>query len=119
MYKTCSVCGKIHDLNQVCKRQVVYKDTEERHLRSTRRWTDKSKDIRDRSHYLCAVCLDQGIINYQETEVHHITKIKESLDLLLEDSNLITLCKFHHKEADRGGISKDYLFSLAKKRDSI
>lgn len=119
MYKTCSVCGKIHDINFQChKKQVKQAErTEQRTLRSSRKWTDKSKDIRDRSHYLCAVCFDQGIINYQGTEVHHIIKVKESPDSLLDDSNLITLCKYHHKKADRGGIPKDYLFSLAKKRD--
>ena len=117
MYKTCSVCGKIHDFNTQCKRQVNTTDSEQRTLRSSRKWTQKSQDIRERSHYLCAVCFDQGKINYQGTEVHHIIKVKESPDSLLDDSNLIALCKFHHRKADRGGIPKDYLFSLAKKRD--
>lgn len=119
MYKTCSVCGKVHDFNgKMCKRKKTYRGGEERGLRSQTRWTRKSIDIRDRSHYLCEVCKDKGIIRYENVEVHHIVKVKDDESLMYEDSNLICLCQEHHKQADRGEIDSDYLRRLARHRDN-
>lgn len=118
MYKTCSRCGKIHDYNYKCNKGKIYKHNEIDKLRSSTRWTNKSIEIREASNYLCTVCLDQGILNYEDIEVHHIEKLQDRPDLLLENENLICLCKKHHKEADKGGLKKDYLLSLVKKRDT-
>lgn len=118
MYKSCSRCGKIHDYHYKCNKGRVYKKNNIDKLRSTKRWTNKSIEIREASNYLCSVCLDKGIINYDNVEVHHIEKLQDQPDLLLENDNLICLCKVHHKQADEGKIDKDYLFSLVKKRDS-
>ena len=118
MYRTCSVCGKIHDYNKKCIRKKHYRGGEERGLRSQTKWTLKSLEIRERSNYLCAVCLDKGIINHKNVEVHHITKVKDDQSLLLDDSNLICLCQEHHKDADKGKIDVEYLRSLATARDN-
>ena len=117
MYKSCSRCGKIHSLNYKCNKGKVYKKNDIDKLRSTKKWTDKSIEIREASNYLCSVCLDKGIINYDNLEVHHIIKLQANEDLLLENDNLICLCKKHHKEADTGKLNKDYLISLVKKRE--
>lgn len=117
MYKSCSKCGKIVGYNHKCSKNKIYKHNDIDKLRSTTRWTNKSIEIREASNYLCSVCLDEGIINYENIEVHHIEKLQDNQDLFLENSNLISLCKYHHKQADDEKLDKDYLISLVKKRD--
>lgn len=117
MLKACSRCGKIVDYNHKCNKGKIYKKNDIDKLRSTSRWTNKSIEIREASNYLCSVCLDEGIYNYDNIEVHHIEKLQDRQDLLLENDNLICLCKYHHKLADENKIDKDYLYSLVKKRD--
>ena len=89
----------------------------ERKLRSLNKWTEKSKEIRDSAHYLCEVCKDEGTLTYNNLEVHHIEKLTDSPDLLLDNNNLICLCQFHHKEADDGSLDKRYLKRLARQRE--
>lgn len=118
MLKSCSRCGKIHDYNYKCNKGKKYKHNDIDKLRSSTRWTNKSIEIREASKYLCSVCLDQGILNYEDIEVHHIEKLQDRPDLLLENENLICLCKKHHKKADKGKLDKDYLLKLVKLRDN-
>lgn len=117
MLKSCSRCGKIVDYNHKCNKGKIYKHNDIDKLRSSTKWTNKSIEIREASNYLCSVCLDEGIINYDNIEVHHIIKLQDDKDLLLENDNLICLCKYHHKQADEGKLDKDYLINLVKKRD--
>ena len=121
-YVTCRRCGKIHLRGKCSKKKNSYgnrykKDSKANAFRSTRKWRDKSQEIRERSNRLCAVCLDKGIINYKDLEVHHITKLSVDYELRLEDSNLICLCSRCHKLADSGEIKEDYLAKLAANRD--
>ena len=85
-------------------------------LRNSNDWHKKSLQIRTDSRFLCAICEDKGIFNHENLEVHHIIKLKDNPDLLLEDDNLICLCRFHHKQADKGAFTVDYLRSLVAKR---
>lgn len=119
MYRTCSKCGKIHQSNFKCNanRRIIYQGGNERKLRSTWKWTEKSKEIRDRAHYLCEVCKAEGRITYDGIEVHHIVKVKDDESLLLDNNNLICLCVRHHKQADNNELSKDYLKDLAQQRE--
>jgi len=117
MYKSCSRCGKIHASTYNCNVGKVYRGGEERQLRKTYNWTQKSLEIRESSHYLCAVCREEGRYTYDNLEVHHIEKVKDNKDRLLDNYNLICLCQEHHKKADAGEIDKDYLFKLAKQRE--
>jgi hypothetical protein len=57
-----------------------------------------------------------GIATYTGLEVHHIEKLRENVDGLLDDDNLICLCGKHHKQADKGLIDKEYLKELVKLR---
>lgn len=114
--KACSVCGGIHDASLRCIRKDARVDREHK-LRQTSKWHSKSIEIRERSHWLCAICLDEGRINHESLEVHHITKLRDNPNLLLEDTNLICLCTMHHKQADEGLLDADYLRELAKHRD--
>lgn len=91
-----------------------YKQDEERKIRSTYAWTKKARTIRDTAQYLCEVCRAKGIYTYKNLEVHHIEKLRDRKDLTFDDDNLILLCQEHHKQAESGEISKDYLRSLVK-----
>ena len=121
MYKACSKCGKIHEYNKKCYRgesRTRRKNTNANNFRKTTEWKKKSEEIREASKYLCSVCFDEGIYNYNGLEVHHIEKVKDRPDLLLDRNNLICLCIKHHKLADAGMISKEYLYKLVEERES-
>lgn len=92
--------------------------TNEQALRNLNKWHLKSREIRERSLYLCSVCQDKGETRADDDlEVHHIVKLRDDPSGLLDDDNLIALCVLHHKQADRGELSVDYLRQLAQKRD--
>lgn len=119
MYKACSKCGRIHDTKYKCKVNTNYKvkyDYEESKLRNTHAWHTKAEQVKKDSKYLCSVCFEKGTYNYNDLEIHHIEKLKERPELLLEDTNLICLCRKHHKLADGGMIDKNHLKELAAKR---
>ena len=117
MLRSCSRCGRIHDINFKCNKGGLPRTTEQA-LRKLNKWTKKSQEIRERSLYLCSVCKDRGTANADDDiEVHHIKKLRDYPDGLLEDENLICLCVYHHKQADKGELDIDYLKRLAKLRD--
>ena len=119
MYKACSKCGKIHPRNYVCgEARRLFQGGEDRKLRSRWKWTQKSREIRERAHHLCEVCKDQGIITYDDIEVHHIVKVKDDESLLLDNYNLICLCAPHHHLADTNQIDSEYLRALVVKREN-
>ena len=117
MYKACSRCGKIHDTRFKCNAGRVYTGGQERKLRSSYAWTKKSEEIRQKANYLCEACRDKGIYVYDNLEVHHIEKLKEQPNLLLDDYNLVCLCQECHTKADDGLIDADYLRELARHRE--
>lgn len=117
-FRACSKCGKIHAYNYKCSAGVDSNRSKlaEDKLRSRYAWTKKSLQIREDANNLCEVCLDQGRATYDGLEVHHIEKLRENVDGLLDDDNLICLCTRHHKEADNGDLDPDYLRQLVNKR---
>ena len=120
MYKACSRCGKTHAYNYQCtqnKPKKNYRGGEERKLRSTNAWIKKSLEIREHADNLCQVCRDKGRYIYNNLEVHHIIKLKNRPDLLLENTNLIALCVPCHKQADKNELKKEYLEKLALERE--
>ena len=123
MMKTCSVCGKIHDFNMVCKRQNGKKKSEANKFRNTNKWIEKRKQIRERDKNLCQVCLT-GKYNtnykytYQDLEVHHITPINEDYSKRLDSDNLITLCRYHHEMAESGEISREELQEIVAGKET-
>lgn len=65
---------------------------------------------------MCEVCRDRGKVTTEGLEVHHIEKLRDDPDGLVEDGNLVCLCRPHHRMADDGGLTKGYLRGLAAKR---
>lgn len=116
---SCSRCGRIHPRGQRCNIGRKYPKTEEKRLRSTNAWTQKAKQIKNDALGLCEVCRAEGVYTYDGLEVHHIRKLAEYPDGLLEDENLICLCVYHHKKADRGELQADYLRELVKVRQCL
>lgn len=118
MFKACSRCGRIHDSNYKCSHnKPIVNPTEEHALRSRTAWTKKSLEVREKAKFLCEVCKDGGVFTYDGLEVHHITKIRDNKELLLDNYNCVCLCQFHHEQAERGLIDREYLLELARKRE--
>lgn len=121
MKKTCQYCG-IVDENHVCphrKRKYAkyQKDNQKDRFRSSSAWQKKRTAIKQRDHYLCQVCVtgEYDTFNqftYSDLEVHHIEPIDSDFDRRFDDDNLITLCDYHHKMADKGIIPKKFLRGL-------
>lgn len=121
-YKACSRCGKIHPSGYRCRAGASSLNCmagEERKTRSTKAWTNKSREVREKAQGLCEVCRDKGAYTYNGLEVHHICKLRDRPDLAFDNYNLVCLCQEHHKQADEGKIDKDYLMKLARKREDI
>jgi hypothetical protein len=109
----------IHPYGQPCPRKKPtyrYERTGADRLRFTARWKRKSLQVRDDAHWMCEVCRDKGKVTTDGLEVHHIEKLRDDPDGLIEDDNLVCLCRMHHRMADDGDIDKDYLRGLALAR---
>lgn len=115
MFRSCQKCGKVHPYSYDCSAVANVKTSEDR-LRSKSRWTKKSLQVRDDANHMCEVCRAEGRITTEGLEVHHIEKLRDEPDMLLEDDNLICLCRKHHEEADAGMIDKEMLKAIAAKR---
>ena len=118
-YVTCKYCGIVprgHRCSHKTYKKKEY-DTEADRFRKSKRWTNKSIEIRQRDRYLCRVCeanLYNTIqqLNFNEVDVHHIVPIAEEYNKRLDNDNLITLCRYHHKMADDGNIPREALYKL-------
>lgn len=119
-------CGQIHPLNYDCpvvqrkrnERFSKYKSHTDRKLRSSYPWRKKSLEIRNAANYICQVCMNkkEWFSVGEPVEVHHIMRVKDNINLLLDNANLCVLCKRHHEQAERGELSTEYLQRLAKER---
>lgn len=119
MLVSCSRCGKLHPRGYKCNKGRAQRvDQEAYKLRSSWAWQKKSKEIKDKSKWLCAVCKDNGKLVYDALEVHHIVKVTDDKSKAFDDYNLICLCVEHHKLADAGKIKVSYLLELAKRREN-
>lgn len=125
MKKTCKYCGVVNE-DHICpykRSRVKQGDRQSDKFRKTKAWTNKSIEIRQKSKYLCAVCLEgkhhtMNWLNYKNLEVHHIIPLAEDYTKRLDNANLICLCQFHHKMAELGEIPREELLELARRRDA-
>ena len=119
MWRACSKCGRVHSTKFKCTAGLKINSTaQERKLRSSYVWTEKSKEIREKANYLCEYCRSKGLISYENVEVHHIEKVRDQPEKFLDDLNLICLCVEHHKMADAGELSADQLRRIAYDREA-
>lgn len=117
--KACAYCGRIHDRSFDCGKKPArsYRRRDEESGRYSWAFRLKSQEMKKKSLYLCEYCLSIGEVNFNNLEVHHITKLVDAPDLLLDSSNLICLCVKHHKMADCGEIKEDVLREIATRRE--
>lgn len=118
-YITCSRCGVVSRGHRCPHKTYKKKDRDSKadKFRKSKRWTDKSIEIRVRDRYLCRVCMANlyntvNQFNYDKLEVHHIIPISEDYNKRLDNDNLITLCNYHHKLAESGEIPREDLLKL-------
>ena len=129
MLKSCIYCRKIHDSQFICaekekalkehRGKKVYKSKYETYsetnvdgFRSTRPWKLKRNEIRDRDRNLCQICIRElyqtiDKLNYNNLSVHHCEPLNENFDKRLDESNLITVCEYHHRLCDNGTIPQE------------
>ena len=121
MLKTCKMCGVVQE-GHICPHRKSRQKTGNRQsdkFRKTKLWTNKSIEIRQRDKFLCQVCLRNlyntlSFLNYKTVEVHHITPIEEDYNRRLDNDNLISLCSYHHKMADKGDIPREELYEIVR-----
>lgn len=120
MKKSCTYCGGIHDRSHVCsskpkkQKQITYIDR----FRRARAWRNKSLYIRKRDNNLCQICLRMRYnttqqYTFDDIEVHHIEPVVQAWGRRLDDSNLISLCRYHHELAESGEIPRYELEAIA------
>ena len=121
MLKSCSKCGRVHEHNYNCKAITrVNSGSFSNKFRNTQAWKKKRKIVFDRDKGLCQLCIRNiydtyGRIYNNSIEVHHIEPIVEAYQLRLDEGNLISLCVYHHKMADRGEIPRGILKYMVNK----
>lgn len=133
MLKTCSACGRLHDINALCpvmqehRRKYISayqkdhaaqaeRNSQADLFRNTVAWRKKRRRIQQRDMYLCRWCyLTQHKITTAGLSVHHIVPLTDDYDLRLDDNNLITLCREHHEQAESGQISAADLKAAVRK----
>ena len=119
MYKSCNICGKIHKHGENCpnKKSKKKNGRREDEFRASSVWKKKREEIKQRDGYCCAYCryvnraFTKDKFNYKDLSVHHIIPLAEDYDRRLDDDNLITLCRVHHEEAEKGIIERKELFN--------
>ncbi|MBQ7939474.1 MAG: HNH endonuclease [Clostridia bacterium] len=114
----CPYCGRRHDKGFNCGRrpqaQRSDRDSRAKRFRNTQAWKDKTRVIKQRDLHLCRLCLHNRILCAKQLEVHHIEPLFEAFDRRLDDDNLVTLCYWCHKRADRGGVDRNLLHKIAR-----
>ena len=118
MKRYCTKCHKIHDGKCTADIPRIYIKPEVRNsqadkFRNTKVWRRKAKEILERDYHCCRVCFLAGIINSKDLSVHHIIPIVKDFDRRFDGDNLITLCRYHHEQAEKGKIPAAKLRMLA------
>lgn len=122
--KTCTYCRKIHDSSVKCGgKKDYYREKNSRYSKDkdyisfikSKEWRNKSVEIKILDSYCCLMCKSLGLASPTYLEVHHISKVRNNFEKRLDNDNLITLCVFHHKQADDNTISSSELYELINK----
>lgn len=118
MLKSCRYCGRVHAVDFLCPQKPKYsygrqEKTDAGAFRSSITWQRKRSFIIRRDGNLCRECLYNGVYTSGDLQVHHITPLAVDFSKRLDDNNLITLCGYHHEQAEAGVISAVHLSELA------
>ena len=129
MRKSCIYCGKSHEYNETCPKRAEYRNKYKREykrdsladkFRNTRIWREKRAEIQRRDLYICRYCFfTERKITTSDLSVHHIIPIEKNYNLRLDNGNLITLCRLHHEQAEKGLIKPDILQNLLAQKIKI
>ena len=133
MLKSCSYCGRIHDVKLICppkEKAIARQEDIKNHARKDRgdradkfrhtgAWKKMREHILHRDRRLCLCCL-AGIDGGQQfttdnLSVHHIVPLREDYDKRLDEGNLITLCDYHHERCEDGTVERAVQFELVEK----
>ena len=119
MLSSCVYCGRIHDNNALCehKKSIIdargkkHKSKEDKY-RGSYDWVKTREKILKRDRFLCVVCNKLNGGNFRKfnsdlLEVHHIIPIKEDFSRRNNPNNLITVCRRHHEECEKGVIDRN------------
>ena len=118
---TCKHCG-IVKRGHICPYRPKHRkngDKQSDAFRRSKAWTNKSIEIRQRDRYLCQLCLRNlyntlDFLNHKTVGVHHIIPLSEDYNKRLDNDNLISLCRYHHKMADDGKIPRKALLDIVQ-----
>ena len=119
MLRACSYCGRVHagsctKRQEAEERRARYrKESQTAELRSATAWKKVRRWANERDRGLCRLCFEDGKVETLHLETHHIVPLEEAPDLAFELDNLITLCRQHHEQAERGQVPRDSLRRLA------
>ena len=135
----CHYCNRIHDSSYVCKEKEYvtkermkskkrindYNNNNNEHdkmmleiyqFRNSGAWKRKREEVRTRDLNVCRYCLvHDHVLTVDGLSTHHIVPLVDDFSLRLEDSNLITLCQFHHELAEKGLIDANELRVMVRK----
>ncbi len=115
MKRYCSICHKIHEGRCTRPRYGnAVRNSQADKFRNTQVWRRKAAEILARDYHCCRVCAHAGIICAEDLSVHHIIPIARDYDKRLDEDNLITLCRYHHEQAEHGTIKAVELRKLAR-----
>lgn len=125
MLKSCSYCGLTHNRNEQCARKPTrkkFKKNDADSFRNTSLWKKKSKEIRERDKHLCQICIRKlyntmNQYTFDTIEVHHIIPLQEDISKGLSNSNLLSVCKYHHYMADHGEIPREIQKSISTEQE--
>ena len=111
----CTVCHKIHEGRCKPVRNFTggVRNSEADKFRNSRVWKRKAAAILDRDYHCCRVCFSAGLVCSDGLSVHHIIPLAADFEKRLDDDNLITLCRYHHEQAERRTIPVARLRRLA------
>lgn len=131
MLKSCSTCGKVHDFNATCPKRIAYerqrqaqydrsqyqyaRDSRADKFRNTQAWQRKRQEVRERDLNVCRCCfLLHHRITTEDLSVHHIVPLEQAYGKRLQSSNLITLCRECHEQAEKGQLTPSTLTALLR-----
>lgn len=116
---------RIHDSKIDCgkKPKRTKQGNNKDRFRWTAAWQRKREEIKQRDNYLCQICIRQlyettDKYTYDSLEVHHAVTLEEDFDRRLDNDNLLTMCKRHHKMAEIFAIPKKEIIDIITEQEA-